>query len=378
MTSALGRVRASRFLREDLRAALVPWLLARILVVGTLAASRQIFEVLGRTRRPLPLSQGLLSWDAGWYRAIAEHGYASLPREAYRFFPLYPLVGRWTGVVVFDHTAVALLLLANAGGLVFAALLYRLTLRETADAATARRAAWFAALLPPAMVLVLGYAESLALCLGVGLFLVVRSRRWLPAIPLGVLAGLCRPVGLLLVVPTAIEALRGWRSASTRSRATSLAAVGSPVLGTGLYLAWVGTQTDDPRLPFSIQSRRNLRGGFVDPVNRSVDAVGDLFGTARFGSGLHIVWIVLCAALVVVLARQLAASYAAYAATAVLLALTASNLDSFERYAMSTFPLVIGVALVTKRPTLERAGLVLASGGLVAYATLAFYGRYVP
>ncbi|MCJ7436237.1 MAG: hypothetical protein MUP97_00535 [Acidimicrobiia bacterium] len=378
MTGALRRVGASRFLQEDLRAAVVPWVLARILVVGTLAVSRQVFEELGRTGRSLPLAQGLLSWDAAWYRAIAEHGYGSLPREAFRFFPLYPLLGRWTGVVLLDHTAAALLLLANAGGLVFAALLYRLTLRETADAATARRAAWFATLLPPAMVLVLGYAESLALCLGVGLFLLMRSRRWLPAIPLGVLAGLCRPVGLLLVVPTAIEALRGWLSASTRERAASLAAVGSPVVGTGLYLAWVGSQTDDPLLPFSIQSRPKLRGSLVDPVSRSVDAVGDLFGTERFGSGLHIVWIVLCAALVVVLARQLAASYAAYAAAAVLLALTASNLDSFERYAMSTFPLVIGVALVTKRPAMERAGLVLASGGLVAYATLAFYGRYVP
>ena len=86
----------------------------------------------------------------------------------------------------------------------------------------------------------------------------------------------------------------------------------------------------------------------------------------------------MCAALVVVLARRLPASYAAYAATAVVLALSARNLDSFERYAMSTFPLVIGVALVTGRAPVDRVVSALAAAGLVGYSLLAFFGSYVP
>jgi hypothetical protein len=374
----LRRLPSTDFVRRDLRASIVPWVVARLLVVGSLGLGRYLFDELGRARRPVPLGQGLFAWDAGWYRAIAEHGYAALPHEALRFFPLYPLTGRGLGFLLLDHVPVALLVVANGAALIFAALLHRLTLRETGNLDTARRAAWFAAVLPPAMSLVLGYAESLALCFAVGMFLCLRSQRWLAAVPLGVAAGLCRPVGLLLVVPAAIEAWRGLGAAPSRERLERLAVVASPAVGIGAYLAWVGLRFGDPLDPLSIQSRDDLRGGFVDPVTRVIDAVGDLTGGDRFGSGLHLVTIVVCAALVVVLARRLPASYAAYGAAAVVLALTASNLDSFERYALSTFPFIMAIALVTRREAVERALLALSAGGLVAYSTLAFYGSYVP
>jgi len=82
--------------------------------------------------------------------------------------------------------------------------------------------------------------------------------------------------------------------------------------------------------------------------------------------------------LVVVLAKRLPASYAAYAATAVVLALTARNLDSFERYAMSTFPLIIAIALLTSRRDVDRTVNAAMAGGMVAYSMLAFFGTYVP
>lgn len=374
----LRRLTSSAFVRRDLAAAAVPWVVARALVVGALGLSRFVFDEIGAGRRPVPLGQGLFAWDASWYRAIAEHGYAALPHEALRFFPLYPLTGRGVGFLLLDHTAVGLLVVANGAALVFAALLHRLTLRETGDAEAARRAAWYAAIVPPALALVLGYAESLALCFAVGMFLCLRSQRWLWSIPLGILAGLCRPVGVLLVVPAAIEAWRGWGSATAKERVERAAAVVSPVVGVGLYLGWVGLRFDDAMAPLDIQSRPSLRGGFVDPVTRVIDAFGDLTGGDRFGSGLHILTILACIGLVVVLVQRLPASYAAYGAAAVLLALTASNLDSFERYALSTFPFIIGIAFVTERREIDRAVLALMAGGLVAYSTLAFYGSYVP
>jgi hypothetical protein len=374
----LRRIASSAFVRRDLRAAVVPWVVARALVVGALGLARFVFDEIGHGHRPVQLGQGLFSWDASWYRAIAEHGYAAIPHEALRFFPLYPLTGRAVGFLLLDHTAVGLLVVANGAALVFSALLHRLTLRETGDADAARRAAWYAAIVPPALALVLGYAESLALCFAVGMFLCLRSQRWLWAVPLGILAGLCRPVGVLLVVPAAIEAWRAWGTATAKERFERVAAVVSPVVGVGIYLVWVGLRFDDATAPFDIQSRPSLRGGFVDPVTRVIDAVGDLTGGDRFGSGLHILTILACGVLVVVLARRLPASYAAYGAAAVLLALTASNLDSFERYALSTFPFIIAIAVVTKRREVDRAVLALMAGGLVAYSTLAFYGSYVP
>ena len=78
------------------------------------------------------------------------------------------------------------------------------------------------------------------------------------------------------------------------------------------------------------------------------------------------------------LLRRLPASYGAYAAITLVLALSAHNLDSLERYCMSTFPFLIGLAVVTDGDEVERGALVLAAGGLVGYSVLAFLGVQGP
>ena len=368
----------STFVRRDLRVAVVPWVLARVLVVASLALSRHLFDEIGRAPRPVALGQGLFAWDAAFYRAIAEDGYRAVGNGSLRFFPLVPMLARVGGWISFDHTAAALLVIANVSALLFGALLHRLALRETGDAAMARRAAWFGALFPAAFVLVMGYAEATAMMLGVVVFLGIRSNRFWWAALGGFLAGLCRPVGVLLVVPIAVEGVRGWREASTESRVSRVVAVVSPIAGTVAYLAWVGAEFGDFWKPMSLQNRATLRGGFQDPFTRTVDAVGDLFGGDRFGSGLHIVWGVLFVVLLVVLVRRFPASYSLYAAATVLLGLSAQNLDSFERYCWSTFPFVLALAAVTDREEVERGAYVLAAAGLVGYATMAFLGVQGP
>jgi hypothetical protein len=134
----------------------------------------------------------------------------------------------------------------------------------------------------------------------------------------------------------------------------------------------------DAWLPLRIQNDRAHRGGFVDPFTRTFDGIGDLINGDRFGSGLHILWAALFVVLIVVLFRRLPASYGSFAAAMVVVNLSARNLDSFERYAMSAFPLVLAVALVTDRPDVERPALALSAAGLVGYSVLAFLGVYVP
>ena len=363
---------------RDLRVAVVPWVLARALVLASLALSRHLFDEIGTAPRPVALGQGLFAWDAAYYRDLAEHGYRAVGQGSLRFFPLVPLLARVLGWISFDHTAAALLVVANGSALLFGALLHRLALRETGSAATARRAAWFGALFPAAFVLVMGYAEATAMMLGVIVFLGIRSNRFWWAALAGFLAGLCRPVGVLLVVPVAVEGLRGWREASTESRVSRVVAVVAPVAGAASYLAWVGAEFGDFWKPLSLQNRATLRGGFQDPVTRTVDAVGDLFGGDRFGSGLHIVWAVVFVLLLVVLIRRFPASYSLYGAATLLLGLSAQNLDSFERYCWSTFPFVLALAVVTDREEVEAGAYVIAAAGLVGYATLAFLGIQGP
>lgn len=366
------------FVRRDLRVAVVPWALARVLVVGSLALTRFGVDHIEGARRPVQLGQGLFAWDAAFYRDIAEHGYGAVHSETLRFFPLVPLLSRWLGVVFLGNDAAALLVVANGSALLFGALVYRLTRLETGDAPTATRAAWFAAILPPAMALVLGYAEATFMLLSVAMFLGLRTRRFGWAVPFGVLAGLARPVGVLLAVPAAIEAARTWRGATLRDRATRLGAVIAGPVGIGLYLLWVRYAYGDAWLPLSIQNNRAHRGGFVDPFTRTYDGIRDLVHGDRFGSGLHIVWLAVFVVLIVVLLQRLPSSYGWYAAAMVVVNLSARNLDSFERYAMSAFPLVLAVALLTDRPDVERPVLVVSAAGLVGYSVLGFLGVYVP
>ena len=95
-----GLTSVSSFVRRDLRVAAVPWVIGRLLVVGALALSRDLFDQIGAPPRPVALGQGLFAWDAAFYRDIAEHGYAAVGEASLRFFPLVPMLARAARVVV--------------------------------------------------------------------------------------------------------------------------------------------------------------------------------------------------------------------------------------------------------------------------------------
>ena len=361
---------------EDLRAALPGWVVARVLVLAAFAMAVAVSDDLLAGGRPPELDAGLLSWDGGWYSSIAEDGYEALAEEALRFYPLYPLAGRWLGFLLLGRIDVALVVIANGLALVVGALMHRLALVETGDEALARRAAWYTALLPASFVLVFAYSEALMLTATVGAFLALRRGRWWWAAGLGVIAGFSRPLGVFLALPAAIEALRGWRTVGRRELVARAAAVVGPGVGTLAYLAWSRAVFDDALLPLTIQ--RDFRGDFVNPVARLAEGVGELFGPETFGDGLHLPFALAYLALLVVTIRRWPASYSAYAAVIVAVSLSADNLNSLERYGLNAFPLVLALATVTGTP--ERNGVVTAAcgGGLVALTGLALLGQYVP
>ena len=76
--------------------------------------------------------------------------------------------------------------------------------------------------------------------------------------------------------------------------------------------------------------------------------------------------------------RRLPVSYGAFAAAVLAVSLTSSNLDSFERYALSAFPLVIAASMWTSRRRTEVIVLVAAAAGMAAYAYLSFVNVVVP
>ncbi len=108
--------RLRRSVGEDIRAALPAWIAARVLVAIAYAIARLWSEIDDPERLTIQLHQGLFAWDGAFYREIASNGYDSLPDQALRFFPLYPLSGRGLGFLLGGNEGIALLLIANVCG----------------------------------------------------------------------------------------------------------------------------------------------------------------------------------------------------------------------------------------------------------------------
>jgi hypothetical protein len=376
-----GRVPAS------LREALPPYLVARVLVLGALGLAHFVVD---RTHPGTPGvaargHAGLLGGDAGWYETIARVGYAPLGRQSVRFFPGLPLLTHVLAWVPGLGDGGALLLLANAAALAATAMLVVLVRREVHDAAVARRAVWVLSVLPASFVLVMGYAESLLLVLSIGCFLALRPAPgragarpsfWVAAL-LGLGAALTRPVGVVLVVVVAAELVRWWRRLGRAERLAGVAALVAPVVGLLVVGAWAAHTVGDFLAPLRVQLESSHHGGLSDPlVSWYHDATGVLHH--HVGTALHLPWAVVALAMLVVCWRRLPAPYTLYAGGILATALAGTNLDSFERYALSAFPLSVAAGLLLRNAQLERAVLVLLGGGLVTYALLAFLNISVP
>ncbi|HEX7168923.1 MAG TPA: mannosyltransferase family protein, partial [Acidimicrobiales bacterium] len=152
------------------------WATARIAIFGALAFSRYLVNHLGAadpTGRP---PSGLMGWDAVWYLRIVKSGYSHLPWESMRFFPLLAVIGR--ALRPLFGARMAVLIPVNLAALASGFLLARLARREKGDDAVAARAGWLFALLPPAFVFAMGYAEALFVLCAIATFLALRSQRF--------------------------------------------------------------------------------------------------------------------------------------------------------------------------------------------------------
>ena len=179
--------------------------------------------------------------------------------------------------------------------------------RDLGDAGLARRSVWLLALAPPAYSLVLGYADAALLLCSVVTVLAARTGRWWWAAAAGLVAGLVRPVGVLLVVPVVIEV---WRSCRGD-------APGAPVAGPPGRAGRSGG--GDGRLPGLGAVPSSATRGCRSGSSSRTDTAGSspcrwppwptiwlsVVHGHHLGSALHIPWVVLCVGLLVVAFRRL-------------------------------------------------------------------------
>ena len=190
-------------------------------------------------------------------------------------------------------------------------------------------------------------------------------------------AALTRPIGVLLFLAVAPEVIRWWPRLGRSERVAGLGAIVAPFVGLLAFAAWAKHTVHDWWAPLRVQLQNSHHGGLSDPfVTLFHDAKGVLHH--HVGTALHVPWVLLALAMLVVCWRRLPAPYTLFAAAVLAVAVSGSNLDSFERYALSAFPLSLAAALLLAEAQVERLVLTLLAAGLAGYALLAFLNISVP
>ncbi len=328
----------------------------------------QTLPELLRDGPAFPLAGVWERWDACWYIKIATFGYESGEQSA-AFFPAFPMAVRVVATITFLPYPVAGMIVPAIAFVAAVTGLVRLV--ETSHGIViARRAALYLGIFPSAFFLFAPFTEALFLAAVVWTLVFARERRWLLAAVLAFVAGLTRVQGLLLVLPLAWEALVAARDARSDRRlatrdgrfivATSVIATVAPAiafLGFALAARQLSGET-----PYDAQA---FWGGTSFHPPWEVVAASYRWIVER-GDGvqaLNLITLIGSAALLLAAARRMPLTYSLYAWPPIILIalrIQPTPLTSTIRYVVVLFPIFIVLALLTGRPWLERAWVILS------------------
>lgn len=190
------------------------------------------------------LVEPLRSWDGLWYTQIADLGYPAFERANPAYWPLYPWLmeggARLTGMPL----EVAGWLLSNVFFVVALGFVYALVRLDFPER-IARITLWVLALFPMALFFSAVYTESLFLMLAASALYFARTRAWVLAGILGLLAALTRSNGVMLLLPFAVLFIQQYGWAPRRWVTTGLASAAFailPILGPVLFYVYLDAE----------------------------------------------------------------------------------------------------------------------------------------
>lgn len=343
----------------------LPWmLLTRIMIVGLGLASSWVVEPGPHFRGATTFLELFANWDTGWYLNIANEGYHFAPdrSSSVAFFPLYPMLVAALGELM--PTLVAGYLVSNLAFLVALTLLRRLVLLDYEDAKLADRVVWFVLISPVTLFFSLIYTESLFFCLLLATLYAARQRRWWLVGILGALLSGTRALGVLVVVPVALEysdCLRGGLLASLRRIRWDAAYLTAIPLGLVAYMTYLHFAFGNA-FAFQVASAHWGRKFvfFLETVIR-VGRYEPYFMTWFVSSLLSVVLLLWVAA-----TRRLRMSYLTYAYVLLFFNLSSRLMESTPRYFAVLFPIYFGAAFLAHED--ERIGSLLQFGSAIAMA----------
>jgi hypothetical protein len=346
------RTASQAFLATRLPLALFAWLIHRFL--GPASPSGQ-FLYHGGAPHAKWLVNAFQKWDAYWFLNIVRNGYqfhgvqeqmsgvvAGVPETNVTVFPLYPLLVKGLSRLVGDP-AVAGLIVSQVCLFLSLVLLYRLA-RLDAGEKGASWAVWLFAVQPWTYAFTAIYSESLFFVLVLASVLAARRERYLLAGLAGMLASLARLLGVLVLIPVALEYLsaRSFKFRRVDGRAALLALIPA---GTLAYFAYLWRLTGKPLAYFVAQS-----GWHKSVVPFWHFPVRWLSGGGFNGESLFDLCTMLAMCAVLVLGfRRVRTSYWVYALVYFLVLISSSDLIGLARYCAGLFPVYLILAGLAER-----------------------------
>jgi Mannosyltransferase (PIG-V) len=321
-------------------------------------------------------------FDALWFLRIASEGYVDGDGSA-AFFPLYPLMIRGLSTVIGDHPLAAALLISHLAAFGSMVMLYLLTASELEDEGAARRTVIYLAVFPTSFFLVAPYSESLFLLLVLACLWAARRRRWAVAGLAGALAAATRNLGVLLVLPLAVEAVHQyWERRQGRGLATSLLWSAAPAAGLGAYLLFWQAFSGDALAP--LQQQATWQRTFSFPLATVVAGSQEAFRfPGAYPGGYHLLdWAVVSPALVAaswvaVRARPL---YGVYTWASILAPLSfvfaPRPFMSLPRFLLPVFPILWAGAVWAGRRRGVHEAIVAVSAAVLGIFTVLFVTWY--
>lgn len=296
---------------------------------------------------------GWTRWDAGWYKDIAELGYAIAPRfDEQRnvvFFPLYPLLIRAVRTLT-HHTGMAGLIVSNLCFVIALLLLYRLILRQYGQE-IAKASLILVSVYPFSFYYSAMYSEALFFVLTVAAFTFGHRSQWLLAALMAALASATRFIGVTIGIGLLVLYLEEIEFQIKRIRPNVLWLALSP-MGFVAYLIYLAYAFNNP---FIFATGRYVEGWEANSAGELVGALQGAMSVSAILTGnfmlLNLAGLALTILMVVLVVhkrRELPMAYVVWTIAYVVVA-GLGGWHNLGRYTMPVFPIYLALALMLKR-----------------------------
>lgn len=299
--------------------------------------------------------------DSPSYLGIAKNWYVTEgdPRFHIVFFSFYPMVLKVFQLVVGDYFAAAMLtsFTCSIGA---AIVLYELAAIDMSRR-DALRAVRYMFILPAAFFFTSPMTESLFLLLTVSCMLLIRKKKYLWAGLIGALAAFTRSIGIMMIVPMGIEAIRDvirvYREGSGKKLKSIAARLGGLLiipLGLGAYVLINYLVTGNPLqfMEYQWDHWHQRMGLFFNTVSYETSyflrALNDMELKTAWGLWFPgLVYIFGTLAVMIAAARRMRSSYTGYFIAYFIMAVGPTWLLSAPRYLTAAFPVAIALSALT-------------------------------